>query len=96
MATLELERVKAAIAASDLDEARELAAALEARFASLGMKVEVRVGDSNDDDVAPELRVPETWAEIEADLARHHAGEKGFDRAHMHSSLGSPAVNTDI
>ena len=94
MPTVELERVKAAIAASDLEDARQFAAALEARFAVLGMRVEVRM-EAGDNDIAPELRVPETWAEIEADLARHHAGEKGFDRAHMHSSLRS-SVKTEI
>ena len=80
MATEELEAAKKAISISDLKEVVELAAALRARLASLGGSLET-VGFGPD---AMPGRA-DTWNEIEADFARHEAGEKGFTLDEMRS-----------
>ena len=78
MATAELEEAKKAILNSDLKEVVELAAALRARLEALGASLET-IGFGPDS-------MPgraDTWEEIEADFARHEAGEKGFTLAEM-------------
>jgi hypothetical protein len=78
MATAELEKAKKAISISDLKEVVELAAALRARLAALGASLET-IGFGPD----PMPDRADTWEEIEADFARHEAGEKGFTLADM-------------
>ena len=78
MTTAKLEKAKKAIAISDLKEIVELAAALRARLAVLGASLET-IGFGPD----PMLGRADTWEEIEADFARHEAGEKGFTLAKM-------------
>lgn len=79
MATAELEKAKKAISISDLKEVVELAAALRARLAALGASLET-IGFGPD--AMPDSA--NTWGEIEADFARHEAGEKGFTLSEMH------------
>jgi hypothetical protein len=78
MATAELEKAKKAISISDLKEVVELAAALRARLVALGASIET-IGFGPD----PMPGRADTWEEIEADFARHEAGEKGFTLAEM-------------
>ena len=78
MATAELEKAKKAISISDLKEVVELAAALRARLEALGASLET-IGFGPD----PMPGRADTWEEIEADFARHEAGEKGFTLAEM-------------
>jgi hypothetical protein len=81
MATRELEKTKAAIAGSNLTELLELAAVLKARLEALGVPreeySEVVFGP------APQSGAPETWAQIDRELAAHDAGEKGFSLEEM-------------
>jgi hypothetical protein len=78
MATAELEKAKKAISISDLKEVVELAAALRARLEALGASLET-IGFGPD----PMPGRTDTWGEIEADFARHEAGEKGFTLTEM-------------
>ena len=78
MATAELEKAKKAISISDLKEVVELAAALRARLAVLGASLET-IGFGPD----PVPGGADSWEEIEADFARHEAGEKGFTLPEM-------------
>jgi hypothetical protein len=78
MATAELEKAKKAISISDLKEVVELAAALRARPEALGASLET-IGFGP----APMPGGADTWDEIEADFARHEAGEKGITLAEM-------------
>jgi hypothetical protein len=81
VATRELEKTKAAIAGSNLKEALELATVLKARLKSLGVTIQ----EYNDAIFGPSPMpgTPETWAEIDRDLAAHDAGQKGFSLAEM-------------
>jgi len=83
MATLEFEKTKAAIVRSNLSEALELAAVLQAHLESLGATPEefseAVYGP------APMSGAPETWAQIYRELAAHDAGEKGFSIAELRS-----------
>jgi hypothetical protein len=78
MAITELEKAKKAISISNLKEVVELAAALRSRLEALGASLET-IGFGPD----PMPGRADTWGEIEADLARHEAGEKGFTLAEM-------------
>jgi hypothetical protein len=80
MATAELEKAKEAISLSNLKEVVELASALRARLQALGASLET-IGFGPD----PMPGQAESWQEIEADFARHAAGEKGFNLAQMRS-----------
>lgn len=78
MATAELENAKKAISISTLKEVAELAAALRSRLEALGASLET-IGFGPE----PMPGQADTWEEIEADLARHEAGEKGFTLSEM-------------
>ena len=87
MATAEMEEAKKAISNSDLKEVVELAAALRARLEALGASLEMIGFGPN--------AMPggaDTWEEIEADFARHEAGEKGFTLAEMRQSARPKAA----
>ncbi len=87
MATMELEKAKAAISVSDLKEVVELAAALRARLQALGATL-----DTSGFGPDPMPGEADTWEEIEADFTRHEGGEKGFTLAEMRSfSRAKPA-----
>lgn len=87
MATIELEKAKQAISISDLKEVVELAAALRARLEVLGASLET-IGFGPD----PMPGRADTWEEIEADFARHEAGEKGFTLPEMRDSARPKSV----
>jgi hypothetical protein len=84
MAPGEFEEVIKAISVSNLKEIVELTAALRIRLEALGAGSEtISVG------LERMLRRPDTWEEIEADFARHEAGERGFTLAEMRSFVRS-------
>jgi alkanesulfonate monooxygenase SsuD/methylene tetrahydromethanopterin reductase-like flavin-dependent oxidoreductase (luciferase family) len=78
MPTEELQKAKEAISLSSLSEIAELAAALRARLQALGANLQT-IGFGPE----PMPGQADTWEEIEADFARHDAGEKGFTLEEM-------------
>lgn len=81
MATLEFEKTKAAIVSFTLGEALELAAVLKAHLESLGAKPE-DFGEALFGP-APMPGEPETWAQIDRDLAAFDTDGKGCSVAEL-------------